>query len=270
MSMLTTAAVVSAGVGLYGAVNGASGGGGGGSSPPDPFGQYRGQFGSQLSNLFGNGQTPSWLTPGQGMQMTGPTAGALPTAGQGMASTDMLKFDPAQITNDPAYKFQLQQGNNAITANRGALGTGNSGGTLAALSQYNQGLATNFTNQQFGRNLASFNAQNQAQNQNFGQQMGVQGTNFAQTLASMGFTNQAQNQQFGQGNQLASLLAMLSGATQSPATGSNAAFNQQQTNYGNIIGGLGGLGKALGGMNWGSGSGLTSGTGGMVWDGGGW
>jgi hypothetical protein len=151
-----------------------------------------------------------------------------------MASTDLLKFDPAAITNDPAYQFQRTQGLDAINSQAAASGELNSGGAMAGAAQFGQGLATDFTNQQFQRNMGRFQAQNQAQGQLFGQGLNAQG------------------QTFQQGSQLTNLLAMISGATQSPALGSQTAFGQQQTNYGNILGGLGGLSRQnYGGLgNW--------------------
>ena len=176
----------------------AGGGGGGGGGGLDPFGQYRGQFGNQLSQLFGpkldadgnpiknadgttQYNTPSWLTPGAGMNFGQdlhpgqglPGMSDIPGAGTGMASNDMLKFDPAAIANDPAYQFQRRQGMEALDSGAAAAGELNSGGARAAAVQYGQGIASDFTNQQLQRNLARYQAQNQAQNQGFGQSMGV-------------------------------------------------------------------------------------------------
>lgn len=227
----------------------------------DPFGRFRGQFGDQLAGMFANGQTPSWLTPGQGMNFG---AGLKP--GQGMADPSMLNFDPASIVNDPAYQFQKRQGLDAISAQAAAAGELDSGGAMAGAAKFGQGLATDFTNQQLQRNLSRYQAINAGQNQDFGQ-----------VLAGMGFQNQAQGQQFGQGNQLTSLLAMLSGATQTPAAGTAAAtganvnaYGQQQQGFGNIMSSLGMLGRAFGSSGSGGSGGLTSGSGASVWSGGGW
>ena len=280
----------------------AGGGGGGGGGGLDPFGQYRGQFGNQLSQLFGpkldadgnpiknadgttQYNTPSWLTPGAGMNFGQdlhpgqglPGMSDIPGAGTGMASNDMLKFDPAAIANDPAYQFQRRQGMEALDSGAAAAGELNSGGARAAAVQYGQGIASDFTNQQLQRNLARYQAQNQAQNQGFGQsmgrfgaQMGLQGQNFSQVLASMGFQNQAQGQQFNQGNQYASLLAMLGGANLNPADASRAntyananAYGQNQQNWGNVLNGLGGVSRAWGAGS-GGGNGITYPSGGGV------
>jgi hypothetical protein len=47
----------------------------------------------------------------------------------------------AAFQNNPGYQFQMQQGNNAILAKQAATGSLDSGNTLKALSDYNQGLA---------------------------------------------------------------------------------------------------------------------------------
>lgn len=54
--------------------------------------------------------------------------------------------DFSTFTNSPDYQFALQQGNAGLTNYLNATGLGKSGGALAAVSQYNQGLAT----QQYG------------------------------------------------------------------------------------------------------------------------
>lgn len=216
----------------------------------DPFAPYRGQFGQQLNQLFGqkprlnpdgtpmvgaDGQplmdasTPDWMNPGMGLDM----GGDLPDAGVGMANTAMLdptmnvKYDPEAIRTDPAYQFQLQSGRDAIQNTAAANGTLESGATLADLSRYGQGLASDFTAKQFdrdmtrfntgfGANLAAFQAQNQAQNQGFGQ-----------ALNRFGARNAAQGQRFGQGSAYAGFLSQLAGANQNPAAG-QAAFQEAQ------------------------------------------
>ena len=261
-----TLATVGAVVGIASGVNsiyqsskaGKAGGGGvGGGGNADPFAAHRGQFGDMLSSLFTkkpklgpDGQPllnpdgtpqydesgPSWLTPGMGVNN-----GSSLMPGQGMADSSLLNFDPQAIQNDPAYQFQLKQGNNGINASRAAGGELDSGGTLAALSDFNQGLATNFTNQQFNRNLQRYNSTNSAQAQGFGQ-----------LFSQLGFGNQAQNQTFQQGNQYSDLLGRLSGAFVNPADASRAntaananAYGQQKDQFGNIISGLGYLGKTF-------------------------
>lgn len=241
MSLATVGAVVGIAAGansIYQSSknSGGSGGGANGSGNADPFAAHRGQFGDQLSTLFGPNGPPSWMTPGMGVNN-----GSSLQPGQGMADGSLLNFDPQAIQNDPAYQFQLKQGNNGINASRAAGGELDSGGTLAALSEFNQGLATNFTNQQFNRNLQRYNSTNSAQAQGFGQ-----------LFSQLGFGNQAQNQTFQQGNQYSDLLGRLSGAFVNPADASRAntaananAYGQQKDQFGNIISGLGYLGKTF-------------------------
>jgi len=244
---------VSAGLSIYNGIRGSKNPGQSGQQAQemaDPFAQYRGQFGQQLSTLFGGGNTPDWMNPGMGMDM----GENLPGAGVGMANTAMLdptmnvKYDPEAIRTDPAYQAQLQAGRDAIQNSAAASGTLDSGATLADLTRYGQGLASDFTAKQFdrdmqrfntgfGANLASFQAQNQAQAQGFGQALG-----------RFGATNQAQGQRFGQGSQYADFLATLAGARQNPAAGAQAFQTAQQSQNANrrqgfqdILGGLGGI-----------------------------
>lgn len=127
MFIATIATVVGAGSTLYNAYRGSRSNGAQGSNTgpqaaaaADPFGQFREGFGQQLSSGFGG----------------------------------LTRFDPSQIQNDPAYQFQMQQGTDAINkgdAASGMLGSGNRG---IELEKYGQGLASNFTQQQFGRNMS--------------------------------------------------------------------------------------------------------------------
>jgi len=153
----------------------------------DPFSGFRGQFAQMLSDSFG--QNGGMKKPGEGM------------ADKNLLSTDKLKFDPQAIQNDPAYQFQKQGGDDAILASSNANGGLNSGGTLAALSKYNSGVNSQFTEQQFDRNLKTFGANEQA-------------------FAGL---NQAQNQENNQQTNYQKMLEDLAGATPGNATaaGSN-------------------------------------------------
>jgi hypothetical protein len=79
-----------------------------------------------------------------------------------------FSFNPSDLENDPGYKFQLQQGMQAIQRAQAATGQGNSGATLKALSQYNQGLAGTTFNNAFQRALTTFGTNRQAAVQNLG------------------------------------------------------------------------------------------------------
>lgn len=65
----------------------------------------------------------------------------------------MLKegFNPGDLTQDPGYQFQLEQGNRAISQGAGMQGSPFSGNTMQALSQFNQGLAGTTYNNAFNR-----------------------------------------------------------------------------------------------------------------------
>lgn len=62
----------------------------------------------------------------------------------GLAPGGGLGFDPAgvDVTQDPGYRFRLQQGTDAIQRSAAARGTALSGQTLKALQDYAQGLAS--------------------------------------------------------------------------------------------------------------------------------
>ncbi len=68
---------------------------------------------------------------------------------------NLLRQDPEAIKNDPGYKFQLEQGTNAINVGDAAQGTLHSGNRLYELQDYGQGLATRFSQQRFNNNLSS-------------------------------------------------------------------------------------------------------------------
>ena len=59
-----------------------------------------------------------------------------------------LLTDPSSIQKTPGYQFQVDEGNRAITRSAAAKGALNSGGILAELAKYGQGMAsTEYGNQ---------------------------------------------------------------------------------------------------------------------------
>lgn len=62
-----------------------------------------------------------------------------------------LYSDPNAILNNPAYKFRMEQGMNAINANRAAQGMFDSGGTALELQKYGQGMASQEWENEVGR-----------------------------------------------------------------------------------------------------------------------
>lgn len=126
MTLGTVASVV----GIAGGLNSLFGGGSGSSSQlqagthaaanaADPFGPYRDLFGGTLARNFGQ----------------------------------LTTFDPDQIKTDPAYQFQLQQGTNAVNRGAAAQGTLGSGNRLIALQELGQGLASNFEDKAWQRQM---------------------------------------------------------------------------------------------------------------------
>lgn len=73
--------------------------------------------------------------------------------GQGFQAPSMQN-----VANSPQYKFNLQQGTNAILNNASATGNLLSGNTGVALENYGQGLASNSYQQAFNNALSSYQA----------------------------------------------------------------------------------------------------------------
>ena len=72
-----------------------------------------------------------------------------------------FSFDPTQIANNPDYQFQLQQGLQAVQRQQAATGQSTGGGTLKALTQYSQGLASNEIGQAYNQAANTFNINRQ-------------------------------------------------------------------------------------------------------------
>lgn len=126
MFLTTIAAVVGIGAGINGIVqsNKSQPGGGGvtddAARAADPFGPFRAQYGQELGAQYNRVQN----------------------------------FDPNQITQNPEYQFQLQQGLGAIDKGAAANGMLGSGTRLMDLQKYGQGLASSFADKQFGREMS--------------------------------------------------------------------------------------------------------------------
>lgn len=67
-----------------------------------------------------------------------------------------FSFDPASIKDNPNYQFVLQQGTDAVQKSAAAQGGLFTGGTMKALDQYSQGLATNTINDAYSQALSTF------------------------------------------------------------------------------------------------------------------
>jgi len=75
----------------------------------------------------------------------------------GLAGIQSLLNDPSSILDDPAYKFNLAQGQEAITGKAAAGGTLQSGSTLKDLTTFGQGLATSTYQQQLQNQMGLAN-----------------------------------------------------------------------------------------------------------------
>lgn len=180
MSLAVVASVVSIGTGINGIIQSNKKQNNAGTpqdaaQAADPFGPLRSLYGQELGLQYGN----------------------------------LQRFDPNDVTKDPEYQFQLEQGMGAINKGAAASGMLGSGTRLMDLQKYGQGLASSFADRSYNRK--------------------------------------------------ASLLQMLGGfsgaTTGSPASAGNAlmqgqnnAYNQNRQGMGDIISGLGGLGRGLNGQ----------------------
>lgn len=232
---------------LSGALSGAAAG-----SAFGPIGTAIGGIGGGLLGLFSGNKAAKTLATGNinaehgVLGATGAaqndiqqgTANYYPFVGagqQGLAgleqyagSNPRFNFSTQDYFNAPAYEFQLRQGENAITNAASAMGLGASGNTLRDLTQYGQGLASQYYNQAFNQAQQQFQTNQQATLQNLqalinAGEFGSSGA-FAGNLA-LGQTGMAGAQQAGQ---------YAVGAAGGQAGGALNAGNQ----YSSILGGL--------------------------------
>lgn len=121
-----------------------------------------------------------------------------------------FSFDPSQIATNPNYQFVLQQGTDAVQKSAAAKGGLFSGGTMKALDQYSQGLATQTINDAYSQALNTF----QTNHNNMFQGLSTMAN---QGLAASGLMQQAQQTQL-QGNIAGANAYMGAGASQANAT----------------------------------------------------
>jgi len=114
------------------------------------------------------------------------------------AMPDLTKsFSMSDFQSDPGYQFQMQQGMKALQQSAAASGSLGSGGTMKALTQYSQGLASqDYQN--------AFNRFTQSQQQKYGMLSGLAGigqTAVGQVAgAGQNYANQVSQTQMGMGN----------------------------------------------------------------------
>jgi hypothetical protein len=121
----------------------------------------------------------------------------------GFASmTKQFSFQPGDLTQDPGYKFQLQQGQNALDRRASAGGSFFSGAGLQAAAGFNQDLAGTTYDKAYNRAFNEFQT-NRANTLNPLQALAGQGQTAAQTAGQI---------QMGTGNALANLYSGLGNA----------------------------------------------------------
>lgn len=110
--------------------------------------EYFGQGGSEAQKDTSMGGT--W-TSGQSGPQISDLPGYLKMKEQQKSGADFsgyqnqlqgLLSDPSKIQQTPGYQFDIEQGNQAINRSAAAKGMGSSGGILAELAKYGQGMAS--------------------------------------------------------------------------------------------------------------------------------
>ena len=76
-------------------------------------------------------------------------------AQQDLAAALQGTFEPGDLTQDPGYQFQLQEGQKAIDRQLASQGLGQSGAAIKAATQYSQGLADQTYQDAYNRWLSS-------------------------------------------------------------------------------------------------------------------
>lgn len=157
----------------------------------DPFRQYRGQFGQQLSSSqTGAGSAQNLMQ--QGGQQAGNYASMLQNLAQ----------NPGSIYSDPTYQAAFGQGTEAINRSLAASGMNLSGNQLTALQNYGMTQGANFYNQRL-QQLSGLQSGALTQNQQgFSQLAGLSGLSQANPGAAALALSNARNQA-GQGFQAA-------------------------------------------------------------------
>lgn len=111
------------------------------------------QANSTLSNVYSDQKSnlDPYLQAGQ--QGVTSLASMLQPGGE---LTKQFAFDPSHIQDDPGYQFRLQQGQQAVERSAAAGGSLQGGGTLKAITQYGQGLASTEFGNAYDRALKTF------------------------------------------------------------------------------------------------------------------
>lgn len=133
-------------------------------------------------------------TPGGGLQRTATTGPSAPGAAPAQQPYDFNSI----LQNLPGYQFQLQQGQQAAQRDLASRGLLNSGAALKSLTQYGQGLASNYADK-YASGLSGLAGLGQYANQS----TAAAGSNAANTISgntiyagnasAAGFANQYNN-----------------------------------------------------------------------------
>jgi hypothetical protein len=185
-----------------------------------------------------------------GAQASGLLSEMLGTPGKGLLTPWTQQFQAptaAQAAQTPGYQFQLQQGENAVQNSAAAQGGLLSGGTLASMNQYAQGLAS--TNYQNTFNNAQTQYQD-AYNTFLNNQANTYGMLSGQAAQGLQAAGGAGNLISGIGGDIASLLGQKGAAQAGGTIGAANAYGSILPGISNALGNYGMLSQmnGVGGM----------------------
>jgi hypothetical protein len=152
----------------------------------------------------------------------------------GGSLTQQFNFDPNNVTQNPAYQFNLQQGEQAIQRQAAATGSSLGAGTQKQLAQYATGLASNTEANLYNQALTTFQSNRANTMQNLSTLMGAGqfGVNAANQLGTTqaGQALQSATSQGGLQNQVVLPMAGYSygGGTAGAQLGLSAAMGAGQ------------------------------------------
>lgn len=137
----------------------------------------------------------------------------------------------AEVQATPGYQFQLQAGSDALTNQASARGLSQGGGTLAALTQYGQGLAGTYYQNAFNNAQSQFQTNQNSTLANLSALIGSGATaNGQNSQAVLGLGGQQAQNTIGAANTNATLQQYLAGLnTQGTETGANLGLQGART-----------------------------------------
>lgn len=195
----------------------------------DMTGQAVNTANTKLGDIFGGetSQINPYLTAGA--QGVNDLSSALAPGG---SLTQQFAFDPSQVANTPEYKFQLQQGQQAVQNSAAAAGGLFSGGTLKGLTQFGQGLASTSYQQAYNNALNTFQTNRNNTFQGLTSLTGIGQNAVGQyNAAAQNYGNQFSNNTL-QGNQ--QIVQALTGGANAQAAGTVGSANAWQSALGGV------------------------------------